>query len=162
MPPANPDFVTGPVVSDLLYPERLTHLPDAGPSHGANLLANPTLDLAAAWRPGGRSSTTGYSRPPSMLGSAGWRTCWTPTTRNTAERTPGTSDRTRREQSSAARAMAWTTPPTRLGPMSNTANLERLSPASAAQGPASTGTAQASAAVRQCGSAAQSAATPLP
>ena len=51
MPPANPDFVTGPVVSDLLYPERLTHLPDAGPSHGANLLANPTLDLAAA---GGR------------------------------------------------------------------------------------------------------------
>jgi hypothetical protein len=44
--PANLDFVTGPAVSDLLYPGRLAQIPDAGPSHGANLLANPTLDLA--------------------------------------------------------------------------------------------------------------------
>lgn len=47
-PPANLDFITGPVVTDLLYPGGLTPIPDAGPSHGANLLANPTLDLAAA------------------------------------------------------------------------------------------------------------------
>jgi hypothetical protein len=38
--------VTGPAVSDLLYPEGLAQIPDAGPSHGANLLANPALDLA--------------------------------------------------------------------------------------------------------------------
>jgi hypothetical protein len=44
--PANLDFVTGPAVSDLLSPGGLAQIPDAGPSHGANLLANPTLDLA--------------------------------------------------------------------------------------------------------------------
>lgn len=44
--PANLDFVTGPAVSDLFYPGGLAQIPDAGPSHGANLLANPTLDLA--------------------------------------------------------------------------------------------------------------------
>jgi hypothetical protein len=46
-PPANLDFITGRVVGDLLYPGGLTPIPDAGPSHGANLLANPTLDLTA-------------------------------------------------------------------------------------------------------------------
>lgn len=44
--PANLHFVTGPNVRELLYLERLVPIPDAGPSHGANLLANPTLDLA--------------------------------------------------------------------------------------------------------------------
>lgn len=43
--PANLDFVTGPVVSDLLRPDGLEQIPGAGPSHGANLLTNPTLDL---------------------------------------------------------------------------------------------------------------------
>ena len=31
--------------TELLHLDRLTVIPDAGPSHGANLLANPTLDL---------------------------------------------------------------------------------------------------------------------
>jgi Putative DNA-binding domain len=43
--PTNLHLVTGPAVGDLLYPEGLVPIPDAGPSHGANLLANPTLDL---------------------------------------------------------------------------------------------------------------------
>ena len=45
-PPANLDFITGPAVGDLLYADGLAQIPDAGASHGANLLANPTLDLA--------------------------------------------------------------------------------------------------------------------
>jgi len=44
--PANLDFITGPAVADLLHSAGLAPIPDAGPSHGANLLANPTLDLA--------------------------------------------------------------------------------------------------------------------
>lgn len=44
-PPASLDFVTGPDVRDLLHPGGLAQIPDAGTSHGANLLANPTLDL---------------------------------------------------------------------------------------------------------------------
>jgi hypothetical protein len=43
--PTNLDFVTGPAVGDLLRPEGLQQIPGAGPSHGANLLTNPTLDL---------------------------------------------------------------------------------------------------------------------
>lgn len=38
-------FVSGPVVPDLLYPDGLTMVPDAGASHGAHLRANPSLDL---------------------------------------------------------------------------------------------------------------------
>ncbi len=44
-PPASLDFITGPDVRELLHPGGLTQIPDAGTSHGANLLANPTLDL---------------------------------------------------------------------------------------------------------------------
>jgi hypothetical protein len=44
--PANLDFVTGPAVGDLLQSDGLAQIPRAGPSHGANLLTNPTLDLA--------------------------------------------------------------------------------------------------------------------
>jgi len=44
--PRSLDFVTGPAVNDLLESSALTQVPDAGPSHGANLIANPTLDLA--------------------------------------------------------------------------------------------------------------------
>ncbi|HUZ56287.1 MAG TPA: ATP-binding protein [Streptosporangiaceae bacterium] len=51
--PANLDFITGPPVTDLLHPDGLAQIPDAGNSHGANLLANPTLDLAD---PGDRRS----------------------------------------------------------------------------------------------------------
>jgi hypothetical protein len=43
--PASLDFVTGPAVSDLLLPDGLEQIPGAGPSHGANLVTNPTLDL---------------------------------------------------------------------------------------------------------------------
>jgi hypothetical protein len=46
--PANLDFVTGPAVNDLLQPDGLAQITGAGPSHGANLLTNPTLDLAEA------------------------------------------------------------------------------------------------------------------
>lgn len=45
--PGNLHLVTGPAMTELLSPDRLTLIPDAGNSHGANLLANPTLDLAA-------------------------------------------------------------------------------------------------------------------
>lgn len=45
--PANLDFVTGRDVSELLQTDGLAKIPGAGPSRGANLLANPTLDLAA-------------------------------------------------------------------------------------------------------------------
>jgi hypothetical protein len=44
--PLSMDFVTGPIVRDLLQPAGLVPIPGAGQSHGANLLANPTLDLA--------------------------------------------------------------------------------------------------------------------
>lgn len=44
--PANLDFVTGLDVSDLLQTDGLAKIPGAGPSRGANLLTNPTLDLA--------------------------------------------------------------------------------------------------------------------
>jgi Putative DNA-binding domain len=85
-PPANLDFVTGPVVGDLLYPGGLTQIPDAGPSHGANLLANPTLDLAAAGDR--RAQLDDWLQQIALdAGSAGWRNCSTRTTRNTAERT---------------------------------------------------------------------------
>lgn len=42
--PASLDFKTGPVVADLLLPDGLKPIPGAGPSGGANLLANPALD----------------------------------------------------------------------------------------------------------------------
>jgi hypothetical protein len=38
-------FHTGPLVADLLYLDGLEAVPDAGPSRGANLLADPSLDL---------------------------------------------------------------------------------------------------------------------
>ena len=39
-------FQTGPEVGELLYPDGLTPIEGAGPSHGAQVLANPGLDLA--------------------------------------------------------------------------------------------------------------------
>jgi hypothetical protein len=44
--PANLDFVTAQNVSELLQPDALAQILGAGPSRGANLLTNPTLDLA--------------------------------------------------------------------------------------------------------------------
>ena len=44
--PASLYFVTAQNVSDLLQPDGLAQIPGAGPSRGATLLANPTLDLA--------------------------------------------------------------------------------------------------------------------
>jgi hypothetical protein len=44
--PANLDLVTAQNVSDLLQPDGLAQIPGAGPSRGASLLTNPTLDLA--------------------------------------------------------------------------------------------------------------------
>ena len=46
--PGNLHLLTGPAMTDLLSLDRLTVIPGAGPSHGANLLANPTLDLATS------------------------------------------------------------------------------------------------------------------
>jgi hypothetical protein len=43
--PTSAHLITGPPVDQLLYPERLTAVPGAGASHGANLVADPTLDL---------------------------------------------------------------------------------------------------------------------
>jgi hypothetical protein len=45
-PPANLYFVTAQNVGDVLQPDGLAQIPGAGPSRGATLLANPTLDLA--------------------------------------------------------------------------------------------------------------------
>ncbi|WP_161789807.1 ATP-binding protein [Streptacidiphilus neutrinimicus] len=42
--PLSLDFVTGPPVQDLLTGNGLTPFPDAGSSHGANLLADPGVD----------------------------------------------------------------------------------------------------------------------
>ena len=42
---ASLDFTTGPAVGDLLSRGGLMPVEEAGPSHGANLVANPTLDL---------------------------------------------------------------------------------------------------------------------
>ena len=44
--PTNLDFVTAQSVSDFLQPDGLAPIPGAGPSRGATLLTNPTLDLA--------------------------------------------------------------------------------------------------------------------
>jgi hypothetical protein len=44
--PGNLFFQTGPEVGELLYIQGLTPIEDAGPSHGAQVLANPSLDLA--------------------------------------------------------------------------------------------------------------------
>jgi hypothetical protein len=44
--PGNLFFQTGPEVGKLLYPDGLTPIEGAGPSHGAQVLANPGLDLA--------------------------------------------------------------------------------------------------------------------
>jgi|SRR5579884_1027313 len=44
--PTNLHFVSGDSVSDLLYPNGLTLIKDAGVSHGAHLLADPAHDLS--------------------------------------------------------------------------------------------------------------------
>lgn len=44
--PGNLFLETGPEVSDLLYPQGLVPVEDAGLSHGAHVLANPGLDLS--------------------------------------------------------------------------------------------------------------------
>ena len=44
--PTNLALVTAQNVSDLLQPDGLAQIPGAGQSRGANLLTNPTLDLA--------------------------------------------------------------------------------------------------------------------
>lgn len=46
--PPNLDFVTGPLVADLLDHSGLRPVKDAGPSGGANLIADPSLDLSNA------------------------------------------------------------------------------------------------------------------
>jgi hypothetical protein len=59
--PANLDLVTDPSVTDLLDLAGLIQAEDAGTSHGANLLANPALDVRdpATAR---NKSTTGHFR----------------------------------------------------------------------------------------------------
>jgi hypothetical protein len=44
--PGNLFFQTGPEVGELLYADGLTPIQGAGPSHGAQVLANPGLELA--------------------------------------------------------------------------------------------------------------------
>ena len=44
--PGNLFFQTGPEVGELLYLDGLAPIEGAGPSHGAQVLANPGLDLA--------------------------------------------------------------------------------------------------------------------
>ena len=46
--PPGMDLLTGQSVSDLLSMEGLSAIPDAGTSHGANLVTDPTLDLSSA------------------------------------------------------------------------------------------------------------------
>lgn len=46
--PGSLHFITGPPVDELLHLYRLSHIPDAGTSRGANLLADPARDLGAA------------------------------------------------------------------------------------------------------------------
>jgi hypothetical protein len=47
-PPGNLYFQTGPEVGELLHPQGLMPIEGAGPSHGAHVLVNPSLDLANA------------------------------------------------------------------------------------------------------------------
>lgn len=44
--PTNLHFITGPSVKELLNPYGLTPVQEAGSSHGASLIADPTLDLS--------------------------------------------------------------------------------------------------------------------
>jgi hypothetical protein len=45
--PANAHLYTGPAVDELLYLQMLTPVAGAGGSHGASLMADPTIDLGA-------------------------------------------------------------------------------------------------------------------
>lgn len=44
--PSGAHFITGPAVADLLAPEGLAPITEAGASHGANLVGDPSLDLS--------------------------------------------------------------------------------------------------------------------
>lgn len=46
--PMNLNFITGPQVSELLFLEGLRPVPEAGPSRGATLIADPALDLRSS------------------------------------------------------------------------------------------------------------------
>jgi hypothetical protein len=81
--PANLDFVTGRDVSDLLQTVGLDRIPGAGPSRGANLLTNPTLDLAEPQERKIQLDDWLQQIARSMLGSAVWKPCSPPITKST-------------------------------------------------------------------------------